>query len=95
MQPHDDEPTRDMRSERSPDQAVASACRYCASDAGGRRTSVREMYFGSQERFVYIECAVCRSWCIATIPADMRRYYPREYGAHRSPTVRAIGVNRP
>ncbi|HRH86929.1 MAG TPA: class I SAM-dependent methyltransferase [Rubrivivax sp.] len=68
-------------------QADGSACWYCGSDAQGRRTSVREMYFGSRQRFDYLECADCRSWRIETIPSDLSRHYPKDYGAHGSPAA--------
>lgn len=53
------------------------------------------MYFGSRERFGYIDCSACHSLFIENIPSDLDRHYPNAYGAHRSPVASPKRVSGP
>ena len=46
--------------------------------------SVREMMFGTRERFTYEECASCKTLQLSDPPSDMGRYYPADdyYSLH-------------
>ena len=57
----------------------------CGQAAGCRTYKVKEMMFGSGELFDYFVCSVCGCLQISSIPADMHRYYPAEYGAFKKP----------
>lgn len=53
-------------------------CRICGGP-GGACFDVREMMYGTRERFAYFACSRCRCLQIAEVPADMSDYYPRDY----------------
>jgi SAM-dependent methyltransferase len=55
-----------------------TACRICGGKLG-KRFPVREMMFGTRERFLYDECAACGCLQIDRIPEDIGRHYPAEY----------------
>lgn len=58
-------------------------CECCGSDR--RKTHVvREMMFGTRERFSYLECLGCGCLRIAEVPANLGRYYPKEYDPFKS-----------
>ena len=54
------------------------ACRLCGG-AIARTMDVREMMFGTRERFRYELCAQCGCLQIAEVPGDLARHYPRDY----------------
>jgi SAM-dependent methyltransferase len=54
------------------------SCRICPGRIDGR-TSVREMMFGTRQRFDYAHCAACGCWQIVEEPADMAAHYPPGY----------------
>src|SRR4051812_28988462 len=72
------------------------ACRVCGHPASGSLLSVREMMFGSKERFDYFECAACGCLQIATIPDDLARHYGSGYysfaprATHRGPAAALV-----
>jgi SAM-dependent methyltransferase len=57
---------------------ASEACRICGG-ATAPGVTAREMMFGTRERFDYVECADCACLQIATIPADLARFYPPTY----------------
>src|SRR5262245_5578219 len=58
------------------------SCKACYSTAS-RQFVAREMMFGLRESFDYSECADCGTLQISTVPADLGRYYPKDYYAFR------------
>lgn len=54
-------------------------CRICGNSAGNQTYSVKEMYFGLREEFIYLECSKCGCLQIGEIPKDMSKYYPQSY----------------
>ena len=62
---------------------MAGQCRICGGDIN-TTASVREMMFGTRERFDYRHCGACGCWQIADYPADMAPYYPETYLSHQS-----------
>ena len=54
-------------------------CQLCGSSGPHRLLTVREMMFGSRERFDYFNCANCGSLQCATVPTD--DVLARHYGA--------------
>jgi SAM-dependent methyltransferase len=55
------------------------ACRVCGNETGNRVHVVREMMYGTKEKFSYSECATCFSLQILEVPKDLSQYYPRDY----------------
>jgi SAM-dependent methyltransferase len=58
---------------------TARACRICGNTAGNAAHEVREMQFGTRDRFAYVQCARCQCLQIAEVPADLDAYYPPTY----------------
>lgn len=58
---------------------MKAACRICNASADHPAYTVREMMLGTGEPFVYFQCERCKCLQIAEIPADMGKYYPRDY----------------
>jgi len=54
-------------------------CRVCGNAEHNRTLTVREMMYGTRERFDYIRCARCGCVQIADVPADLARFYPGDY----------------
>jgi SAM-dependent methyltransferase len=54
-------------------------CRVCGQAAAGPLLPVREMMFGSKERFDYFECGACGCLQIVDIPGDLARHYGEGY----------------
>jgi SAM-dependent methyltransferase len=57
-------------------------CRICYNETGNKSHFVKEMYFGTWEKFEYVECANCGCLQIKSYPEDTGQYYPAGYGAH-------------
>lgn len=55
------------------------SCRVCGNKHNNRSHILQELYFGLKDEFEYIECGVCKSLSIVTIPGNMERYYPAHY----------------
>lgn len=66
-----------MNSPRAVETRIA--CRVCGQAAPGPLLSVREMMFGSKERFDYFECGACGCLQIVDIPQDLGRHYGDGY----------------
>lgn len=62
---------------------MTEACRICGNDHGNIDYQVREMMFGTRERFRYFQCAACGCLQIADFPQEMGRYYPSGYFSFR------------
>jgi SAM-dependent methyltransferase len=61
-----------------------ATCRACGTSASGARWyTVREMQIGLRESFRYFECAGCDCLQIGEVPADLGRYYPKDYLGHQ------------
>lgn len=58
---------------------TTQGCRVCGHSNENRRHVVREMMFGSRERFDYVECTACGCVQISTYPDDLARHYPKDY----------------
>jgi SAM-dependent methyltransferase len=57
-------------------------CRVCGNARGNLSHTFRERYLGLGDPFEYLECSVCRSLSIVSIPENMERYYPGSYYAY-------------
>lgn len=54
-------------------------CCICQNESGNRIIAVREMFFGTQESFNYLECQFCGCLQLIDTPKDMSKYYPPTY----------------
>jgi SAM-dependent methyltransferase len=60
-----------------------SDCRICGNACGNIVHTASEMMFGMRDEFTYLECVKCGTLQIMKIPADLSRYYPREYYSYQ------------
>lgn len=60
------------------------ACRVCGNSSGNRLHRAREMFAGTRDEFVYVECAACGTLQIREVP-DLRPYYAGDYYSLRPP----------
>jgi SAM-dependent methyltransferase len=65
--------------------ASREACRVCDNVSGNRLHTAREMFAGTRETFVYVECAACGTLQLRDVP-DLRRYYAGGYYSFRPGT---------
>ncbi|MBD8488653.1 class I SAM-dependent methyltransferase [Echinicola sp. CAU 1574] len=55
------------------------ACKLCGNIEGNTVFPVREMMFGFQESFDYLECNNCKAIQIVDVPKNLGEYYPKDY----------------
>jgi SAM-dependent methyltransferase len=62
-------------------------CQLCGSNGPHQTISVREMMFGTRERFEYFGCAECDTLQTAKIPPEeeLAQYYGADYYSYRIP----------
>lgn len=58
---------------------VARDCLACGAVGTHQEHVFREMFFGTREEFLYLECAECGTLQIAEVPIDLARHYPSDY----------------
>jgi SAM-dependent methyltransferase len=51
----------------------------CRNVRNNRAFVLREMQLGMKEPFSYFQCGQCQCFQIAQVPADLARFYPRDY----------------
>jgi SAM-dependent methyltransferase len=88
------------------DADALDACPICADRHPPERHQLREMLFGTRERFDYLRCPNCGALRIANVPDDLGRHYPSAYydgdvgdvlaplPRPRSPLARVAGQSR-
>ena len=54
-------------------------CKICDCEAGHERFKIKEMMFGTCEKFAYFKCGNCGCLQIEVFPKDMDKYYPENY----------------
>ena len=54
-------------------------CKICKNEKENKEFKVREMMFGSRDKFIYFQCANCGCLQIKDIPEDISQYYPLNY----------------
>lgn len=62
-----------------------SACRVCGNSESNRVHVARELMLGMGGEFPYVECSRCGCLQIEKVPADLERYYPRDYYSYAPP----------
>lgn len=63
-------------------------CRVCGGP-GGEQFDVREMMYGTRQRFTYFECSLCHCLQIAEEPVDLAAHYPPNYYSFSRPKLRS------
>lgn len=60
---------------------ITKECRLCGSAGPHETIVIREMLYGSRERFEYFSCNTCDTLQLVNVPAaeDLARYYPVDY----------------
>lgn len=58
---------------------MPKTCRICSSQGNHQLYEVREMQFGTRERFEYFECSECQCLQLVDVPDDLSRHYPTTY----------------
>jgi SAM-dependent methyltransferase len=54
-------------------------CRICGNDADNYFYELKELMYGTGEKFKYFQCSKCNCLQIETLPGDMAKYYPQDY----------------
>jgi SAM-dependent methyltransferase len=63
-------------------------CRICKNSLGNALHYPRELMFGTQEIFEYMECGACGCLQIAAIPENLGAYYPSDYYSFEPPRIK-------
>lgn len=63
-------------------------CRICENSLGNILHYPRELMFGTQEIFEYLECGACGCLQIVTIPENLGTYYPSDYYSFEPPRIK-------
>jgi SAM-dependent methyltransferase len=58
------------------------ACRICRNSLNNRFHQAKEMFYGTRESFIYIECASCGTLQIDQVP-ELSRFYPQNYYSYK------------
>ncbi len=67
-------------------------CRICQNENGNISFELKEMMYGFRDKFEYFRCAACDCLQIVSPPADMTKYYPRDYYSYtEEKTVKRSG----
>ncbi len=66
------------------------SCQICGNRRDNRLFYPREMMFGRDERFEYVECADCGCLQLAQIPQNLGDYYPAQYYSYRQPKQKQL-----
>ncbi len=61
-----------------------SKCKICGNERFNKEYKIKEMMFGFREEFSYILCSYCGCLQIKEAPADMSKYYPKNYYSFRN-----------
>ncbi len=54
-------------------------CKICGNKNDNQFYNVREMQFGTRDEFIYCQCSGCGCLQLVNPPADLSKYYPKEY----------------
>lgn len=65
-------------------QAGGLGCRICGNESENVMHAAREMFYGTRDAFVYVECVACGTIQIRQVP-DLRPYYAQNYYAFERP----------
>ena len=66
-------------------------CKICDNSEKNNILLVREMYFGLEEAFQYLECSACGGLQIIDPPSDMEKAYPLDYDPFKRVKYREDG----
>jgi SAM-dependent methyltransferase len=70
-------------------------CRICGNDSNNIFYNLRELMYGTGEKFEYFQCSNCKCLQIADLPADIAKYYPQDYYSFaETPQINASGIKQ-
>ncbi len=64
---------------------MGTICKVCNNSDKNRQLLVREMMFGSEEAFTYLECSNCGCLQLVDAPSNMEHAYPANYYSFQKP----------
>jgi len=59
-------------------------CKVCANKNNNRVFQIKEMMFGTRDKFDYFECSNCGCIQIKEVPKNISKYYPNNYYSFKS-----------
>jgi SAM-dependent methyltransferase len=70
-------------------------CRICGNDADNFFYDLKELMFGTEERFKYFQCSNCNCLQIQEIPENIGKYYPDNYYSFSStPKLKSSPISK-
>lgn len=63
---------------------VNKSCPVCGSKERKNSYEAREMYYGTRQKFEYLECRSCDAVYISELPDNIASFYPENYHCHVS-----------
>ncbi len=54
-------------------------CKICSNSENNKEINAKEMMFGYQDEFTYVECSNCGCLQIKEVPSNMEKYYGASY----------------
>lgn len=70
-------------------ESTRGACRICGHATGNRTHRAREIQFGMDGEFDYLECGRCGCLQLLDVPRDLAPYYAGEYYSFEPPRERS------
>jgi SAM-dependent methyltransferase len=65
-------------------RSPAPSCNICGNVRDNKTHQAKEMMFGWQDSFTYVECGMCGCVVLADPPADLAHFYPESYCSFRA-----------
>lgn len=60
-------------------------CKICGNNESNKFYDIREMQFGTRDKFIYCECSSCGCLQLTNPPSDLSIYYPDKYFSFQLP----------
>ena len=68
-------------------------CMVCFNSGNYKTWSVKEMFYGTGDEFIYFECPNCSTLQITSIPKNINEYYPKNYYSFQKPQMLPVNPN--
>ncbi len=65
-------------------------CKICGNKEANQFYNVREMQFGTRDKFIYCQCSSCGCLQLTNPPTDLSIYYPDKYFSFQLPKEKYI-----
>jgi 2-polyprenyl-3-methyl-5-hydroxy-6-metoxy-1,4-benzoquinol methylase len=60
-------------------------CKICGNSENNNSYTVKEMMYGTKDKFDYFQCSNCECLQITDIPNNLEDYYPTNYYSYKAP----------